>query len=1627
MVSTPDGNGLGSEVDIASPTAITIYNSADPSTESAQGLNLSTAALDAFGADSLLIGGYRQTGTDGTDVTVLSNSVTVNNAGANLSGSDIILVSNGALTIKDGSEISAGNIASATSAPVAPDLVLNGNGALVRVSADSSATVTRTNANPATSTQVTLTIGNASILGATVGSSNVASAGVVVLDSTNLTSLASSVNLSADQLDLNSGMISVVLPNLATPISSPISGLVLSSQALGTLQQSVQGLSLLSYSTFDIWGSGDIGAPASGGTYAVQSLTLSAPEIRGFDNGGGVVSINAKNVTLGGVIDGTPVGSVAGLDGQLVVNAQTITLNSSNIRIDQFSQTTFNATQAVVLGNGTGGLTVSGALTISTPLLTAKPVTPLTPAQEQQGAVPASATVQTITADGALTISDPTGTTTGVTEGLGATLTLQGATVDVGTAITLPSGALTLHAAQGAVTVEGSGSLSTAGVAIPINDVTEYTNGGAITLTSDTGNVNLSQGSIVNVSAQSKGGNAGSLTVNASAGSFNFTGGTLLASSGASGQSGSFNLDTGSLTNFDALEAYLVAAGATQSQAVRVRNGDVTVNGTVTAWNFGLETDAGSITVNGEINASGATGGTIDLEAAQSVTLGNGSLLTVEGKTYNDAGQGGAITLSAGADVQGTASTTGFVNILSGSTMNLAVDAAAGEGDASGILHLRAPQFSDGSGLQVAPIQGTITGASIVEIEGYKIYDAPGGSIDNVVEGNVFTDGQTFASNTTSILTTLLGGAPTAAQSALYSVMPGAEIINPNVDTATNPTQGDLTLASTWDLSTYRFGPQNVPGFLTLRAGGNIVFDFEASLSDGFTADPSLGLILGTLNTGRSWSYQITAGADFSAAGLSQVLPQSQLLMRNSSGNPILNAQGSPEYNGSVLIGEGAAAITDQPQPDPTIFYQTIRTGTGNITINAGGDVQFLNNIATVYTAGSALADPTLGGTFQVPSLADDPSSLGQPFLPPPVQYSEGGGNVVITAQNNIAHYNPETGGLDSSAELPTSWLFRQGGVDAQGVFTNNIGDGLVNSTSWWVDFANFFEDVGALGGGNVTMRAGNDIINVDASIPTNARMPGVDINGQAIAGNASSLVELGGGDLTVAAGGDINGGVYYVERGQGDLSAGGQILTNSARTTIAFSGRNLGNSDPEANLPTTLFLGGADGADGSAHFTVTANGSLLLGPVANPFLLPQNINNSYEDKTFFSTYAPSDSVSAMSLTGNVTVQDDSSISAGSLLAYYTNVLLSSPAGLAGTLADLEPWLGTVETQSALNQFGPFTSLMAPTLNVFAPSGNIDLVGDITLSPSYMGTLNLLAGGSINGVQPNGLVRFPTGQYQEEWGTSTINVSDADPSFLPSFVNPAAPPLTTNYQLSNSTSAVLANIFPSLQDVTGATSGLSLQTEETIHDPDLLHAGDPTGPVRLYAESGDISGLALYSPKETDIIAGEDITDVSFYLQNLSADDVSVIQAGRNIIAYDVSSTLRTEGEVSGNLLIGQSAAAPLGVGSGAPEAGDLQISGPWYVGGSSRWKLESRRRALQFQWNRCRLGQHWQHCQPQPALRRRRPHRRRRPWHQPGPQRLGLHGRQGHRLYRSIPQSQYFECRAGYLFARSGHAPGAS
>ena len=520
---------------------------------------------------------------------------------------------------------------------------------------------------------------------------------------------------------------------------------------------------------------------------------------------------------------------------------------------------------------------------------------------------------------------------------------------------------------------------------------------------------------------------------------------------------------------------------------------------------------------------------------------------------------------------------------------------------------------------------------------------------------------------------------------------------------------------------------------------------------------------------------------------------------------------------------------------------------------------------------------------------------------------------------------------------MPTNWLYRRGSLNGAGQFDTlsiTVGPNTysnVASTSWWIDFSNFFEGVGALGGGNVNLTAGHNVSNVDAVVPTNMRMTGRDAAGNALAPAAATAYELGGGDLNVSAGRNIDAGVYYVENGQGTLTAGDQILTNATRAVITESAlasltSQLKSPDPTTWLPTTLFLG-------NGSFDISATGDVLLGPVVNPFLLPQGTDNRYYYKSYFSTYDVADSIAVSSIAGNITLADSplESGHSASLTSWYSTVF--GKPGVA-TYSNSQPWLKLDETN--VSAFLPLFDVMPPSLRMTAYSGDIDLVGNVTLAPSPRGTVDLLAGNAINGLQPYAV--DPTNNLRQ-WSSSVINLSDADPVSLAGVTSPVGlSTLSDGIQGTTRTDKIGA--ITSMFNESGATGGLNtvLQTQQLLHgaSPDSsgalapLHAGDPD-PVHLYALSsnqGDISGLTLYTGKSAQVVAGRDITDVALYIQNVSATDVSVVSAGRNITAYDANSALRLQAQdrSQGNELVSR---AVLAQGSGTPVFGDIQISGP--------------------------------------------------------------------------------------------------
>ncbi len=1522
-----------------------------------------------------------------------------------VAGTPFNLVANDTLTLAAGA-----NPTITTDPAGRPVQMATGDGALVRVSSDPNAQIVRQNVTLSTLAPTgTLAASGAAyplpgvliLSGAMVNGGS----GGVILDATGSTVLEApatgpAAHVAGSSLTFDSRGISTVFDDSAGTKDS----LVLASAALQNLQTAgTKSLSLLSYTSIDVYGSGTLGGTG------LQNLSLHAGQID--QQGAGDVVFQAANVQIDNSPGAAaqPGNSIAA--GSFAVKAVGASGQAGLLQIGADSATQafqFNGFNSVELDAG-GGILLQGSngIEVHGADATSQPVASLTINSPVLAA--AAGAQQKISTDGVLNLAASAGGT-GATPvgGLGATLALEASAITADNAISLPSGAITLHATQGDISL--GGSLDVSGQAKAFNDVINYTSGGQINLQADRGAVTLAQEALLDVSAAlnsarndgSRLGDAGIIAVQATdpvTGQFVVDGilrgqGGFVSASDTGytpGKGGSFSLDvstvslTGTVSSLQPLNDALNAGGFNLNRTIRVRSGDVLVDSAVTAHNFNLSADQGNITVTGKIDASGGQGGTLNgaglpidafgnhggsvaLAASGSIRLASGAVIDASAGDFNDAGKGGSVTLSGGANVNGTIDSNAVVDLQQDSLIDLSVAGTAGIGKSTGTLHLRAPQNTAGDDLQINSIGGTIKNASSIVAEGYAVFQPADGTIDSAESavqdngaafaGGLDSTGAMQAGHTSAITARLLGS--NTGLAGVFHLQPGAEIINPT---------GDLSLGNTWDLSMDRFGPNasaaapggGEPGILTLRAAGNLVFNYTSydarnkvltagSLNDGFgPASTATGggiwqarlLPAGSL----SWSYNLVAGADFSAADLLRVNSLADL----------------PSDSGSVLVGNNSPLLKASPSPVNRTsiipqYFQTIRTGTGDINIAAGRDIQLLNPLATIYTAGTQVADPTSilsSNDFDLPNTYYDrvPGAPNQfqnfspaptVFIPYDPQYSFNGGNVTLAAQNDILRQNSD-GTAFSSAEMPTNWLYRRGSIASNGQFDiiktkDSTPPGLggvgttteTASTTWWVDFSNFFEDVGALGGGNVSLQAGRNVTNVSAVAPTNARVTKqvTTANGVDLKAVDQQMVELGGGDVQVQTGGNIDGGVYYVERGTGILTAGGSIVTNATRTTLSGSVlSNFSNGavpDSSTWLPTTLFLG-------KGSFEVGATGDITLGSVANPFLLPQGIDNSYYQRTYFSTFAPDDEVVVNSLQGDVNFKGvKGGNTDGSLPEWYNSILTFSNVHRTAATTS-QPWLRLTEfaTDAAgLNtNYQIPASLLPGTLKVSAFSGSINLNEDLTLAPTAYGTLDLLAARSVNGLLPSTLndSSQPAGSSNTFlWSTATVNLSDANPDRLPGVLTPQGYTTPIGATFTQTPLDVLQNV-DALFHESGATSGTNvvLQTELDLHGPQPgnphvpLHGGD-SQPIHLYAGSGDVSGILLFSAKSAEVAAGEDIANVGLYIQNVNSTDVSVVTAGRDILPYDLNSSSQLQELATSNPLL----LAP-------PESGDIQISGP--------------------------------------------------------------------------------------------------
>ncbi|WP_198299047.1 filamentous haemagglutinin family protein [Bordetella genomosp. 13] len=451
-------------------------------------------------------------------------------------------------------------------------------------------------------------------------------------------------------------------------------------------------------------------------------------------------------------------------------------------------------------------------------------------------------------------------------------------------------------------------------------------------------------------------------------------------------------------------------------------------------------------------------------------------------------------------------------------------------GGDGGRVRLRALQNAAHDDVAVMRLDASIVGARSAVLEGVTKYE----NVTSVaaVKGQAVQDALDFAANAPAIAARL--GNPAVA------VMPGIEISS----------NGDLTVESDWNL--WQDFAAVREGGLTLRAAGNLVVN--GNISDGFAREIDYDVLVDA----ASWDLRLVAGADLSSASSVALSPLAGL------------ANGS----GSLVVGSADAG-------------RHIRTGSGDIAVRAGRDVRLADNDSVIYTAGRR--DMTVFDDFVAKPIQAIGGTIYDGRMP---GYGVYGGNLDLAAQGDVSTtLRPGTG------EIFGRWLRRTGNINSDGYFgpyTTPGGHHTGEQASWWIEYGDFQQGVGALGGGNVRVDAGGDLIDLLVALPTNGR-----VRGGRTAGERMLLELRNGGALNVSAGGAIRGGQYYVGRGAGSVDAG----------TLA-NGRSVSSVDQYGGL--TVYDVAPVLALGDASLDVRASGDLRVQSVIDPLMTTLPLGTDY-------------------------------------------------------------------------------------------------------------------------------------------------------------------------------------------------------------------------------------------------------------------------------------------------------------------------------------------------------------------------------------------------------------------------------
>lgn len=443
-------------------------------------------------------------------------------------------------------------------------------------------------------------------------------------------------------------------------------------------------------------------------------------------------------------------------------------------------------------------------------------------------------------------------------------------------------------------------------------------------------------------------------------------------------------------------------------------------------------------------------------------------------------------------------------------------------------------------------------------------------------------------------------------------------------------------------------------------------FEYGAIQNDVAAYMASAGAnIRNRLDATGALGLRVEAGAELRHDGAVLSLDALDLASWRFDANPValtVRSTGSIAVNGTIGDGFGtaglrttlldgdsatlrfaagadlAAANPNAVQPGAAADFTLgsgvlVRSGTGDVRLSASRDVIFGAN-SSVYT----------GGVAGAPS-ENVASPAGAIFT-----FPDRGGNVAISAGRDVQG--------SAVTQSVNDWQRRQG---------TPAGALPARHTQWGIDFRNFRWNAGTLGGGDLSIAAGNDVTSIAATSADSA-----------IESADDQLTRFGGGALSIDAGGDVNSAMLYVARGEGKIAADGQLGVSR----FGDFGEQLGS---------LLMLG-------DARMSVMARQDINLETMFNPTILSPVGVPVLQNSSFF-TYGDRSAVDVRSNGGSVVLD-------------------------AGSQPQLFSYLG----QATVDANGAALRILPSSLTMMSMTADVSVLdGAVTLFPSDTGQLDIFA------------------------------------------------------------------------------------------------------------------------------------------------------------------------------------------------------------------------------------------------------------------------------------------------------------